>query len=134
MSYLSEQEFKIQMEELKKRNASIERKQKLKEEKRKYGFQFKLPSTSKLVLLVVFLMCIEIMIFAQYASIVLNDASPLVTLIGIPVTLVPTVIAYMLKSRSENTQGGITYEKVMYELSQQNMHIEVGFNDEEAVG
>ena len=130
MSYLSEQEFNIQMEELKKRNESIERKRKLKEEKSKYKFQFKLPSPSKLVLLVVFLMCIEIMIFAQYASIILNDSSPLVTLIGIPVTLVPTVIAYMLKSKSENTQGGITYEKVMHELSIQNMYID----EDESVG
>lgn len=133
MNYISEQAFNNEIEKIKKENESIERKRKLKEEKNKYKHKFKLPSTSKLVLLVVFLMCIEIMIFAQYASIVLNDASPLVTLIGIPATLVPTVIAYYIKARSENTKDGLVYEKTMYELNMQNTDIEY-IESENAVG
>ena len=133
MSYLSEQEFDTQMEKIKKKNESIERKRKLKEEKSKYGFKpkFKLPSTSKLVVLVVFIMCIEIMIFAQYASIVLGDSSPLITLIGVPVTLIPTLLAYYSKARAENTKDGLVYEKTMYELNRQDNYY---IDEEESVG
>lgn len=129
MNYLSEQEFDTQMEKIKKKNESIERKRKLKEEKNKYGFKFRLPSTSKLIVLAVFLMCIEILIYTQYAVIVTGDTSALVTLIGIPVTLVPTLVSYMLKSRAENTKNGLVYDKAMYELTQQNFNY-----DEESVG
>lgn len=131
MNYLSEQEFNTQMEKIKKKNESIERKRKLKEEINKHKHKFKLPSTSKIVLLVVFLMCIEILIFAQYASIALNDASALVTLIGVPVTLVPVTLGYYWKSKNENTASGLVYEKTMHELSQQNIEY---IESEDAVG
>lgn len=139
MSYLSEQEFDTQMEKIKKKNESIERKRKLKEEKSKYKFQFKLPfklpATSKLVVLVVFLMCIEVLIFSQYAMIKLGDISAMYTLIGVPVTLVPVVISYMHKARAENTASGLVYEKTMFELNQTNSNIEnVIEYDEESVG
>lgn len=120
MNYLSEQEFDTQMEKIKKKNESIERKRKLKEEKNKYGFKLKLPSTSKLIVLAVFLMCIEILIYTQYAVIVTGDTSALITLLGIPVTLVPTLFSYYSKAKAENTASGIVYEKTMYELTQQN--------------
>lgn len=113
MGYLSEKEYEKRMKKAQEKNASKIRKHKLKEEKRKYGFKFKLPSTSKLVLLVVFLMCIEILIFSQYAMIKLGDISAMYTLIGVPVTLVPVTLGYYWKSKNENTIGGITFETAM---------------------
>lgn len=76
----------------------------------------KLPSTSKLVLLIVFLMCIEILIFSQYAMLKLGDISAMYTLIGVPVALVPVCLGYFWKSKHENTASGITYEMAMREL------------------
>lgn len=122
MAYISEEEYKIKFKKIQEKNKSKERKRKLKEEdsKCKYKKKLKLPSTSKLVLLAVFLMCIEILVFAQYAMIKLGDISAMYTLIGVPVTLVPVVLAYYSKSRAENTKDGLIYDKTMLEMSQQN--------------
>ena len=120
MWHLSEAEYEARMKKIKDNNVSRERRRKLIEEKRKYKSNFKLPSTSKLVLLVVFLLCIEILIFSEYAMIALGDVSAMYVLIGIPATLVPTVLAYYSKSKAENTAYGIVYEKTMHELNQYN--------------
>lgn len=141
---MSKKEFESQMRKIKFENESKERKQKLREEKRKYKSKFKskLPPTSKLVLLVVFLICIEILIFSQYAMIETGDISALYTLIGVPVTLVPICIAYMIKSKAENSVGGIVYETAMAQLNQVNWNFgtdgpieqDTNTNDSEAVG
>lgn len=127
MKYLSKSEFESQMRKIKLENVTKERKQKLKDEKKKYKSKsrFKLPSTSKLVLLVVFLICIEILIFSQYAMVKTGDISALYTLIGVPVTLVPICIAYMIKSKTENSVGGIVYETAMAQLNQVNWNFGV---------
>ena len=39
MRHMSEQEYNIRLEKIKERNESKERKHKLKQEKRKYGFK-----------------------------------------------------------------------------------------------
>lgn len=115
MSYLSEREYENNLKKIQRRNASKERKRKLKEEKRKYSLKISLPSTSKLILLAVFLLCIEIIFFCEYAMIVLGDTSAMYVLIGIPTTLVPTVISYYNKAKKENMVGGITYDMAMLE-------------------
>ena len=114
--YISEEEYKARMKKIKDKNESKERRRNLREERKKYGFKLKLPSTSKLIVLVVFLMCLELLIYAEYAMIALNDASAMYVLLGIPVTLIPTVISYFNKSKAENTANGIVYEKTMYEM------------------
>lgn len=112
---MSKEKYEVALQKIKKRNESRERKRKLKEEKRKYWPKFKLPSTSKIVLMAVFLLCIEIVLYCEYAMIVLGDASAMYVLIGVPTTLVPTVLAYYKKSQKENTLGGITYDMAMLE-------------------
>ena len=132
MAYISEEEFNSRLEKIKEKNMSNERRKKLKEEKKKYRPKIKLPSTSKLVLLVVFLLCIEIVIFSEYAMVELGDASAMYVLIGIPTTLVPTIIAYYQKSRAENTSGGIVFENAM--RSDQYDEYEQDFSNDEALG
>lgn len=139
MKYLSEAKYNSQLKKIELNNKSKERKKKLREEKRKYSPKFKLPQTSKLVLLVVFLMCIEILIFSQYAMIKLGDINAMYTLISVPVSLVPVCLAYMWKSKAENTSGGIVYERSMYELNQINYNTQEticndGICDDGAVG
>lgn len=118
MNYMTEREYNIKLEKVKAKNDSKLFKAKLKAERNKYKKKKKLPATSKLVLLGVFLVCIEILIFAQFAMIKLRDISAMYTLIGVPVTLVPVTLGYYWKSKSENTASGITYETTMYELQQ----------------
>ena len=134
MGYLSEQEYNSRMRKIQEKNASIARKQKLKEEKNKHKRKFKWPSTSKLVLLGAVLLCLQILLFAEYVMINLGDTSAMYVLIGIPATLVPTIISYYHKARAENTVGGITYDMAM--LQQQSIN-SVEFADadsEEAEG
>lgn len=110
---MTEEKFQKELKKIQLKNKEIEYRNKLKVEKNKYKRKFKLPSTSKLVLLVVFIMCVEILAFSQYAMIVTGDTSAMYTLIGVPVTLVPIVISYYWKSKAENTIGGITFETAM---------------------
>lgn len=117
MGYLSEKEYATRLKQVQMDNESKERKRKLREEKNKFRPKIKLPSTSKLVLLVVILLCLEIVFFCQYVMIEFGDTSALYTLIGIPVTLVPTIWGYYSKSKAENTAGGITYDMAMAEMN-----------------
>lgn len=87
----------------------------MNKEKCKTKKKSKLPSTSKLVLFIVFLLCVEIILFAQYAMLKLADISAMYVLIGVPVSLVPIVLGYYWKSKNENTAGGITYDIAMKE-------------------
>lgn len=77
----------------------------------------KLPSTSKLVLLGVILLCVEIVFFCEYAMLKLGDASSMYVLIGMPVALAPVIWGYYSKSKAENTSGGIIYETTMAQLN-----------------
>lgn len=125
---MTEEEYNERLEKIRERNEYKERRRKLREEGRKYWPKFKLPSTSKLILLTVFLLCIEIVVYCEYAMIVLGDASAMYILIGIPTTLVPIVMAYYSKSKKENSVGGITYDMAMADR-QYNEFIDVDESD-----
>lgn len=113
MFYLTEKEYELRMKRIKRDNISKERKWKLKEERKKYKTKFKLPSTSKLILLGVILLCIEIVVFCEYVMIMLGDTSAMYVLVGIPATLIPVIWGYYSKAKAENTVGGIVYEATM---------------------
>lgn len=76
-------------------------------------------STSKIALWCVIVICIQIIIFAEYAMLKTGDLSSMYVLIGIPAALAPTMLGYLSKSKAENSVGGITYETAMreYELN-----------------
>lgn len=120
MKYISEKEFNFRMKEIQKENLSRERARKLKEEKKKGKPKRKLPSTSKLILLGMILLCVQIVIFCEYAMMTLYDASSLYVLIGIPAALAPIIWGYYSKSKAENTVGGIVYDTAMAEMQMQN--------------
>jgi len=125
MRYMSELEYDIEMKRIKRENSSRRRIQKLQEEKNKLKKKHKLPPTSKLVLLVVFALSIQIIAFVEFVMLKYGDFSAAYALIGIPVTIVPTILGYYHKSKAENTQGGIIYEKAMMENDE---------DDDESVG
>jgi hypothetical protein len=118
--HISEEEYNKRLNKINEDNLSKERKQKLKEEKNKHKVKFKLPSTSKLVLFGAILLCLEIIIFCQYAMIALSDTSAMYVLIGIPATLVPVILGYYNKSKAENTSGGIVFETTMMQNKHNN--------------
>lgn len=120
MKHISEKEFNFRMKEIQKENLSRERARKLKEEKKKGKPKRKLPSTSKLILLGMILLCVQIVIFCEYAMMTLYDASSLYVLIGIPAALAPIIWGYYSKSKAENTVGGIVYDTAMAEMQMRN--------------
>ena len=129
MAYMTEKEFSQKLERIQIENEQREKLRQLKKERWKHIFNFKLPSTSKLILFAVFFMCIEILIFSQYAMIKFGDLAAMYTLIGVPVALIPTVWKYMDKSKAENTVGGITFETAMHELNKTNFDSTNEFNN-----
>ena len=85
-------------------------------------------TTSKLALLAVFLLSIQIIIFCEIMINKYGDLSAMYALIGIPATIIPIVLGYYSKSKAENTAGGITYDMAMMEMSQRQQ------DDNDAVG
>lgn len=113
MTYMSEKQYNAQMKTVRLMNQSKEREMKLREEKNKYRRKIKMPPTSKIVLLVVFLLCLQIVFFCERIMVETGDTSALYVLIGAPVSLMPIAISYMIKSKAENTAGGIVYDQAM---------------------
>ncbi len=110
---MTEQEYKQKEAKIKERNKNITMKRKLHRMKKSRFPKLKKPSTSKIVLFIVFIICIQILCFSEYMAITTGDTSYMYALIGVPCTLIPTIIAYYAKAGKENTTGGITYDMAM---------------------
>lgn len=105
----------------------IIRSNKVKEEKKK--LKSKKVSTTKLLVVFLFVNCTLIELFTGYVTIksfdlaLINGGSPeltpLVTLIGAVVSEVIGFAVYSLKSMKENTVGGIVYDSAMSEFNSQ---------------
>lgn len=115
---LTQEEFEKKLVEIQEKNKQKEYRRLLREERKKSRAKFKLPSTSKLILLVAFLLCLEIIIFCEYMMIKTGDLSSLYSMIGVVSALIPLCLGYYFKSRAENTAGGITYDMAMLEANQ----------------
>lgn len=115
---LTKEEFEKKLAEIQEKNKQKEYRRLLREERKKSRAKFKLPSTSKLILLVAFLLCLEIIIFCEYMMIKTGDLSSLYSMIGVASALIPLCLGYYFKSKAENTAGGITYDIAMLEANQ----------------
>lgn len=103
----------------------LDHKLKIEKEKRKYKKKI---STSKLLIFFLFLNCTLIELFTGYITIksfalaeiigYAPDFTPLVTLIGAVVGEVIGFAVYSIKAKAENTQGGIDFEREMFNLRQ----------------
>lgn len=124
-----EREITIKEHRWQREKEVLERKYKLKQEKREFKKQF-LPkiSTSKLLILFLFINCTIIELFTGFVTLksldlttltmVNPDFTPLVALIGAVVSEVVGYAVYALKSAKENTAGGITYEAAMRQIDE----------------
>lgn len=121
---MTNKEYETRKKRIELENRNLLQKQKLKELKGKYRTKIKKPATSKLALLAVFLICFEVLIFSECFMWQFQDSSALYALIGVPVALMPTLIAYYMKSRAENTEHGIVYEMAMREHQQEENYQE----------
>lgn len=131
---MTEQEYKQKEAKIKERNKNITMKRKLHRMKKSRFPKFKKPSTSKIVLFIVFIICIQILCFSEYMAITTNDTSYMYALIGVPCTLIPTIIAYYAKASKENTTGGITYDMAMSQQADYSSTVDEQTDSDGAVG
>lgn len=126
---MTSREYELELKKIKAKNRQIEMKRNLKAAKVK-RFNLKKPNTSKLIVFVVFAICLQILWFSEHMISLTGDTSYMYALIGIPTALIPTVISYFNKSKIENTSdSGFIYEARMAELNNQQ-----DSSDDEAVG
>ena len=114
----------------------IERENKIKQEKKELKNNKKKLTTSKLLILFLFINCTLIELFTGWVTIksiylaaatgVSPDFTPLVTLIGAVVGEVIGYGIYSVKSMKENLKGGIVYDSCL--------RIEDSENEDESVG
>lgn len=110
---MTKSQFDAKLAKAKKRNEGIEYRRRLREERMKYWPKFVLPSTSKIVLIVAALLCVEILFFCQYMIVMTGDTNALYAMVGTIATLASVVLGYFVKSTKENTSGGVVYESAM---------------------
>ena len=79
----------------------------------------------------IILICVIVLFFSMYATIVLMDSQMMVALIGALATILGTVLSYSFKSVKENTAQGIVYETTMAQL---NQGVDIQPVDNNAVG
>lgn len=127
VKYLTSREYELELKKIKAQNRQIAMKRNLKAAK---VSRFNIPkiSTSKLILVAVLLLNLQIIYFVEKAIMTYGDLSALYALIAIPATLIPTVWAYFSKAKAENCAGGITYDSAMEQLRQSSS------KNDEAVG
>lgn len=114
---LNDKKFEEIMEKEKAKSTIRERKRLIREEKSKHRNNKKV-TTSKLLLVVAFLISVEILVFCEIAYFFYPDSGILTALIGVPITIVPISLGYLRKATAENTVGGIVYESAMTDCSQ----------------
>lgn len=124
MFEMTEREYKQKLKRVEEHNKSYERRQALRAAKIQKKIKF--PATSKIVLFSMIILCVEIVAFAEYAMLAMENMSAMYALIGIPVALTPTIWGYYSKSKAENTKGGITYETAMANMN----NIDTSIKDE----
>lgn len=110
---MTKSQFDAKLAKAKKRNEGVEYRRRLREERMKYWPKFVLPSTSKIVLIVAALLCVEILFFCQYMIVITGDTNALYAMVGTIATLASVVLGYFVKSTKENTSGGVVYESAM---------------------
>lgn len=136
---LKENEIIKEEQEWQEQKGLIERKQKIEQEKKQ--LKGKKITTTKWLILFLFINCTLIELFTGWSTIqslrlsALTgqsvDFSPLVTLIGAVVSEVIGFAIYAVKSMKENCEGGVTYSKAMADLALNNLEDGKGSEDEQ---
>lgn len=133
VKYLTSREYELELKKIKAQNRQIEMKRNLKAAKVS-RFNFKKPNTSKLIVFVVFAICLQILWFSEHMISLTGDTSYMYALIGIPAALIPTILGYYAKASKENQVGGITYDTAMCNLESQERPVFDHVSEDEAVG
>ena len=120
MKYLTQREYERKLREIQRENESIERYNKLRQEKRNIQGGVKKPSTDKLIATYLFIILNVVLIYAMLAMWHFADLSYLGVLVTDIAGQVITYYIYAKKATAQNTKGGITYDLAMLEHGTEN--------------
>lgn len=134
MKYISEREFNSKMRVIQRRNESIDRYNKLKDEKKKVSINIKKPTTDKLIAIYLFIILNVILVYSMISMWNFADLSCLGVLITDIASQVITYYIYAKKATAQNTKGGITYDMAMLEHGLSDVNNDVGASDSSAQG
>lgn len=129
MFYISEREYKQRLKKVEEYNKSLERKEALKNAKRKR--KINLPTTTKLITFYLFIVLNIVLIYSLLAMWHFANLSYLGTVITTIVGQILVYLIYAAKSSKENSVGGIKYETTMAQIK--NNKVKYTANDD-AVG
>ena len=121
MVCMTQQQFDTEMVKIQKRNQTIEYRRRLREERWKHIPKFVRPTTTKIVLTVFSIICIETVFFCQYMIVRTGDTNSLYGLVTAIFAFMGGLLGYFVKSTKEKTVGGITYETAMAGINSQNL-------------
>lgn len=134
MKYISEREFNSKMRVIQRRNESIDRYNKLKDEKKKVSINIKKPTTDKLIAIYLFIILNVILVYSMISMWNFADLSCLGVLITDIAGQVITYYIYAKKATAQNTKGGITYDMAMLKHGLSDVNNDVGASDSSAQG
>lgn len=139
MERLTEKQFQAALKRIQYENLYKERNRKLREEKNRLKPKFKLPSTSKMMAVYLFLIMNVVLIYSLVTMYKFGDLTYLGVLITDIVGQVLVYFVYILKSRKENCKDGITYDIAMLEKRHElglfdDTTLPPSSDDEDAVG
>lgn len=124
MKYLSKEEYNAKLKQIEELNKVKERKYNLKTEKNKFKKKRKLPSTSKLMAVYLFLILNIVLFYAMIAMWHFQDLTYLGVLITDVAAQVLTYFIYTKKATAENTSAdgtGIVFQSMMNEFNRKQM-------------
>lgn len=111
--------YAARLRELDRVEQRIKLKKKVEDKERELGLRKTRRKTewSKIMMLLIYAICLEIVIYAEIVMWVHYDLSALYALIGVPAAMFGVFWAYAAKSRAQNTKGGITYDLAMMQAN-----------------
>jgi len=119
MVCMTQKQFETELDKIQRRNQTIEYRRRLREERWKYIPKFTMPATTKIVLTVFSIVCIETILFCQYMIYKTGDTNALYGLVTAIFAFTGGLLGYFVKSTKEKTSGGITFETAMAAFNQQ---------------
>ena len=124
---MTEERYNSEMAKIREENKDKAQRRSLREARRNWR-ERKPITTTKLIAAYLFIVLNAILIYACVAMWHFADLTYLGVLITDIAAQVVVYLLYIVKSTKENTSGGITFERAMWEMKNENE------DDEEAVG
>ncbi|MCD8348810.1 MAG: hypothetical protein LUD16_12900 [Lachnospiraceae bacterium] len=130
------EDFDARMKELDQKEAEIKQQEKIRNREKELGIRktWKKPTWSKIMLVIMTILCFEIVIYTEVVMWVHWDLSALYALVGVAASLAAAIWSYNEKAKAQNTAGGITYDLAMKQQENLDPEPEDAKDDEDGVG